>query len=217
MSKLWTRRRVLAGASAAVGGLAGCLGGSDDGSDNETMADSGGADGGMTSADDGEENGSSGDGPSADDSGGEGGSGGEEGANASDSDEAGGENGDLDLQEANVTAVSIEEVGNREFEFSVTLYHDDEGEDGYADWWAVETKDVEELGRRELTHGHGTEEFTRSGTVEIPEGVSCVIVRGHDQTHGYGGQAMLVSIPSGATAANQQGSDPSPLADVECP
>jgi len=47
--------------------------------------------------------------------------------------------------------------------------------------------------------------------------VDCVVVRGHDQTHEYGGQAMLVSIPSGATEAYQQGSDPDAFADAECP
>jgi hypothetical protein len=121
---------------------------------------------------------------------------------------------DLDLREANVTAVTVEETadGHR---FDVTLYHDDGGEDGYANWWQVETLDGTRLGRRELLHAHGTQEFTRSTTVDIDE--PCVVVRGHDQTHGYGGRAMLVNAATGATRAADQGSDPREFSGESCP
>ncbi|WP_436929582.1 hypothetical protein [Halosimplex halobium] len=124
---------------------------------------------------------------------------------------------ELDLQEANVTAVAVEPAGDGAYRFSVTLYHDDDGEDGYADWWQVETLDGERLGRRELLHAHSTAPFTRSDTVEIPSNTTCVVVRGHDQTHGYGGQAMLVTVDSGATRAVDQGSEKSRFAEQECP
>jgi hypothetical protein len=124
---------------------------------------------------------------------------------------------DLDLREANVTAVEIEDRGDGEYRFDVTLYHDDDGEDGYANWWQVETIDGEQLGRRELLHAHSTDPFTRSETISIPDGVDCVVVRGHDQTHGYGGQAMTVSVPDGATNAVRQGSDRSPIQASDCP
>jgi hypothetical protein len=68
-----------------------------------------------------------------------------------------------------------------EVEFSVTLYHDDEGEDGYANWWQVERLDGERLGRRELLHAHGTRKFTRSETIAAPGDVDRVVVRGHDR------------------------------------
>jgi hypothetical protein len=112
--------------------------------------------------------------------------------------------GRLDLREANVVGVDVEptDEGDR---FDVTLYHDDEGEDGYANWWQVETTGGERLGRRELAHPHGTERFTRSATIEIPDGTSRVVVRGHDRTHGYGGQAMLVTLETGATETVGQG------------
>jgi hypothetical protein len=98
----------------------------------------------------------------------------------------------LDLREANVTAVEAErETGG--YRFDVTLYHDDDGEDGYADWWQVESLDGDRLGRRDLTHAHGTREFTRSATVDVGE-ADCVIVRGHDATHGYGGVAAAVDL-----------------------
>jgi hypothetical protein len=124
---------------------------------------------------------------------------------------------DLDLREANVTAVEIEDRGDGEYRFDVTLYHDDDGEDGYANWWQVETLDGEQLGRRELLHAHSTDPFTRSETITIPNGVDCVVVRGHDQTHGYGGQAMTVSIPDGGTAAVRQGVDPQEVDSADCP
>jgi hypothetical protein len=114
---------------------------------------------------------------------------------------------DLDLREANVVNVTVErsEDGPRTFDFSVTLYHDDDGEPGYANWWQVETLNGTELGRRDLLHAHSTRPFTRSERIEVPENVSLVVVRGHDQTHGYGGQAMVVDLRTGATEAVRQG------------
>ena len=122
----------------------------------------------------------------------------------------------LDLREANVVGVSVEAVddGHR---FDVTLHHDDDGEDGYADRWQVERLDGTVLGRRELLHAHSTRPFTRSETVEIPAAVTCVVVRGHDQTHGYGGQAMLVDVDSGATRAIEQGTERETPERRECP
>lgn len=114
---------------------------------------------------------------------------------------------DLDLREANVVGVTVEPVEG-DWRFDVTLFHDDDGEEGYADWWQVETRDGESLGRRELLHAHGTREFTRSKTISVPEGIPDVVVRGHDQTHGYGGQAMIVTLQTSNTEAVQQGSEP---------
>ncbi|ELZ24827.1 hypothetical protein C475_11340 [Halosimplex carlsbadense 2-9-1] len=123
----------------------------------------------------------------------------------------------LDLREANVTAVEVESASGDAVRFSVTLYHDDDGEDGYADWWQVETLDGDRLARRELLHPHSTDPFTRSETVEVPDGTGCVAVRGHDQTHGYGGRAMLVNPEGGATRAVEQEAEKRSLADADCP
>lgn len=133
-----------------------------------------------------------------------------------DTESTGGEPSELDLREANVVGVEVtaQETG---YEFAVELYHDDDGEDGYADWWQVEQLDGSQLGRRELLHAHSTEPFERSETIEIPAEVDCVVVRGHDQTHGYGGQAMLFTIESGTTRTVDQGSEPNAFADAECP
>ena len=140
---------------------------------------------------------------------------GEPGASA---DDESGEPADstLDLQEANVTDVTVTDDGEATA-FSVELYHDDDGEDGYADWWQIERRDGTQLGRRDLTHAHSTAPFTRSETVDVPDDVECVVVRGHDQTHGYGGQAMVLTLDSGATRAVDQGSEPDSFEGVDCP
>ena len=124
---------------------------------------------------------------------------------------------DLDLREANVTDVSIDDRGDGDYRFSVELFHDDDGEDGYANWWQVETLSGDRLGRRKLLHAHSTDPFTRSETVAIPDDINCVVVRGHDQTHGYGGQAMLVTVPGGETATATQGSDRHSFDESDCP
>ena len=127
-----------------------------------------------------------------------------------------GEHNELDLREANVVDVSVEADG-RSHTFDVTLHHDDDGEDGYANWWQVEGLDGEQLGRRKLLHPHSQQPFTRSETLTIPEAVSCVVVRGHDQTHGYGGRAAVVSVDSGALAFVKQGTEHHPIDSERCP
>lgn len=132
------------------------------------------------------------------------------------SDTAAGTAAGLDLREANVTAVEFSQEAGR-VQFDVTLYHDDDGEDGSADWWQVETPGGETLGRRDLLHAHGTRQFTRSAEFDVPADVACVVVRGHDQTHGYGGQAMLVTLDSGDTLTRRQGGEPLSVDVADCP
>jgi hypothetical protein len=147
---------------------------------------------------------------------------------------AGTANGDLDLREANVVGIAYRTDGS-EYEFDVTLHHDDvhengvlvsqpersrsgdAGEDGYADWWQVETLDGTRLARRDLAHPHSSEPFTRSTTVSAPDDVSCVVVRGHDQTHGYGGIAMLVNLDSGRIREATQGAEKTSFSESDCP
>ena len=107
---------------------------------------------------------------------------------------------DLDLREANVVGVEFDDLGDGRYRFNVTLLHDDDGEaPTYADWWQVDTQDGQELGRRVLTHAHSTAPFTRSQVIDIPDGVTMVIVRGHDMLHEYGGQAIRVNLQTGET------------------
>ncbi|KOX93135.1 hypothetical protein AMS69_11870 [Haloarcula rubripromontorii] len=124
---------------------------------------------------------------------------------------------ELDLREANVVGVELADKGGDDYRFDVTLYHDDDGEDGYANWWQVETPAGDQLGRRDLRHAHSTAPFARSATITVPDDVGCVVVRGHDQTHGYGGQAITVAVPGGATQAIQQGSERRSVTEADCP
>ncbi|WP_255318041.1 hypothetical protein [Halomicrobium sp. LC1Hm] len=72
-------------------------------------------------------------------------------------------------------------------------------------------------GRRELRHAHSTAPFTRSETAEVSEGVPCVVVRSHDQSHGYGGQPMVVNVDIGQARRVQQGGDSEGFDDGDCP
>ena len=123
---------------------------------------------------------------------------------------------DLDLREANVVDVAFQRTDDR-YAFDVTLRHDDDGEEGYADWWQVERLDGTRLGRRDLLHAHSEQPFTRSETVEVPDGVTCVVVRGHDRTHGYGGVAAVVDLDAEAVRRVDQGPDPSSFDAAGCP
>ena len=140
--------------------------------------------------------------------------------NGADGDGADGESGatdaELDLREANVVDVAFEPVDDG-YAFDVTLRHDDDGEEGYANWWQVERFDGTWRGRRDLLHAHSEQPFTRSETVAVPDDATCVVVRGHDETHGYGGVAALVDLGAEAVRGIDQGSDPRSFDATDCP
>jgi hypothetical protein len=188
-SRALSRRRfVVATAGAVVASAsAGCADRGADGAAGES--------GGETDTDESDDE--------AGDSGGEGG----------DSDDA---DADLDLREANVVDVAVEPTDDG-YAFDVTLHHDDDGEEGYANWWQVERLDGTRLGRRELLHAHAEQPFTRSATVAVPDDVTCVVVRGHDQTHGYGGVAAAVDLDAGTARRVDQGPDPRSFGEADCP
>lgn len=89
-------------------------------------------------------------------------------------------------------------AGASTWTFSVSLRHDDEGWDHYADAWEVRSPDGALLGRRVLAHPHVTEQpFTRSKSgIEIPNDVATVLVRGRDLVHGYQGEPMEFTLPA---------------------
>jgi len=183
-----SRRRVLT-ASAAGGALAALAGCADDAGPDP--ADGGASDG--TDEGDADE------------------------ADKSDADAgSGATDAELDLREANVVDVAFEPA-DAGYAFDVTLHHDDDGEDGYADWWQVERLDGTRLGRRDLLHAHSEQPFTRLETVAVPDDATCVVVRGHDQTHGYGGVAALVDLDAEAVRGVDQGSDPRSFDATDCP
>jgi hypothetical protein len=47
--------------------------------------------------------------------------------------------------------------------------------------------------------------FTRSETIEIPEGVIRVVIRGHDQAHNYGGQIIILNLDTEEIKKIKQG------------
>ncbi|MEM6463372.1 MAG: hypothetical protein AAF724_15805 [Pseudomonadota bacterium] len=98
--------------------------------------------------------------------------------------------------EVEVVGVEAERQSNGTWRFSVTLLHDDEGWDHYADRWDVVGPDGTVYGERVLAHPHVNEQpFTRSlSGVSIPDDVKTVTVRGNDSVHGLGGKEMEVSL-----------------------
>ena len=98
--------------------------------------------------------------------------------------------------EADVVAVKASSGKNGTWSFSVTVRHEDEGWDHYADRWEVLGPDDEVLGTRVLMHPHvGEQPFTRNlSGIEIPKGASEVLVRARDSVHGYGGKVMEVEL-----------------------
>lgn len=99
--------------------------------------------------------------------------------------------------EADVLDVEVS-CGNSVCRFDVTVGHDDEGWEHYADKWEVLSPDGAILATRELAHPHENEQpFTRSlVNVKIPGDLSEVIVRAHDSIHEYGGKELVVELPN---------------------
>ena len=99
--------------------------------------------------------------------------------------------------EADVVAVEIVRDDAGRFTFDVTVRHDDEGWDHYADAWEILATDGTVLGTRILLHPHETEQpFTRSlAGVAIPESVREVTVRARDKVHDVGGREITVAVP----------------------
>ncbi len=99
--------------------------------------------------------------------------------------------------EADVVRVKVTQQSNGDYSFQVTVRHNDEGWDHYADAWNVGGEDGTIYSTRVLAHPHENEQpFTRGKSgVNIPEGVKSVIVRAHDKVHGYGGKTKEVVLP----------------------
>lgn len=79
---------------------------------------------------------------------------------------------------------------------AVTLRHDDEGWEHYADAWRLVSEAGEELARRVLGHPHMEEQpFTRSlENVPIPPDVRVLYVEAHDSVHGWARQRVRVDL-----------------------
>ncbi len=97
---------------------------------------------------------------------------------------------------ADVVNVEVAATG-KNFDFAVAVKHADEGWDHYADRWQVVGEDGTVYGTRTLHHPHVEEQpFTRHlQGVEIPDGISAVVLRAGDSVHGFGGAEIRVELP----------------------
>ena len=98
---------------------------------------------------------------------------------------------------ADVTAVIVTPEKTGTYTFEVTVSHDDEGWDHYADSWEIRDEQGTLYGTRTLHHPHVSEQpFTRRlSHVEIPQAISIVTIRAHDSVHLYGGKTITVELP----------------------
>lgn len=99
--------------------------------------------------------------------------------------------------QADVLKVEVERTGENTFHFDVTVGHNDESWDHYANRWDVVAPDGKVLATRVLHHPHENEQpFTRSiGGVKIPDSITKVSIRAHDSVHGYGGKIATIQLP----------------------
>ena len=83
------------------------------------------------------------------------------------------------------------------YSIAVTMSSPYDTAERYADSMRVRSAGGDVYGERKLTHDHASEQpFTRDITdVEIPDGVTEVVVEGHDQESGWGGETVTVKVP----------------------
>ncbi len=115
---------------------------------------------------------------------------------------SGGQNGsegsfNPDLDYAQVGRVQARQAQSGSWRFEVTVRHNDEGWDHYADaWQVVDPQSGKVLGERILAHPHENEQpFTRSQSgIIIPNSLNQVLVRAKCNVHGFGGREILVDL-----------------------
>ncbi len=100
--------------------------------------------------------------------------------------------GETAVLDATVTANS-----NGTYAVSATVYHKDEGWTHYADKFDIISTDGTVIATRVLYHPHvGEQPFTRSiGNVQVPVGLSEIVIRAHDSIHGDGERTFKIKLP----------------------
>ncbi len=100
--------------------------------------------------------------------------------------------------EADVLSVDVSCDNDSICRFDITLKHDDEGWEHFANRWEVLSPGGEILATRVLAHPHVNEQpFTRSlANVRIPGDLKELVIRAHDLVHGYGGKEIVVKLPN---------------------
>ena len=101
------------------------------------------------------------------------------------------------LDYAQVISVRAVEQDSELWRFDVTVRHNDDGWEHYADaWQVVRPPDGEVLAERVLAHPHVNEQpFTRSQSgVRIPRELTVVTVHAKCNVHGFGGREVTVDL-----------------------
>ena len=85
---------------------------------------------------------------------------------------------------------------NRICTFNVTLKHEDSGWKHFANKWEIYTPNDKVIATRTLFHPHEHEQpFTRSlSGVKIPKGINKVIIKAHDNVHGYAKKVFVYNL-----------------------
>ncbi len=97
--------------------------------------------------------------------------------------------------EADVLLAEVEHTGSHFYRFTVTVKHDDKDWEHFAKAWEILDMDGNILGARILRHPHINEQpFTRSYTLNIPEGIEQVTIRAYDLVHKFGGKEITLNI-----------------------
>jgi hypothetical protein len=102
-----------------------------------------------------------------------------------------------DLDYAQVVNVRAVQQDMELWRFDVTVRHNDEGWEHYADaWQVIRPSDGKVLAERILAHPHVNEQpFTRSQSgVSIPATLTVVSVRAKCNVHGFGGSEIIVDL-----------------------
>ena len=103
----------------------------------------------------------------------------------------------VDLDWPVVRYVVVLGAGDGTWRFDVTVEHNDEGWDHYADaWQVVDPEDLHIIAERILAHPHDNEQpFTRSlSGIRIPAGTTTVIVRARCTQHGLGTEVVHLDL-----------------------
>ena len=98
--------------------------------------------------------------------------------------------------EVEIVDVKATQQKDKSWRFDVTLKHNDQGWDHYANEWQVLAPDNKILGTRTLYHPHVNEQpFTRSlNGVEIPAGIKAVHIIAKDTLHGLSTKVVEINL-----------------------
>jgi len=103
--------------------------------------------------------------------------------------------------EVEVVDVKATQASDKTWNFRVTLKHDDEGWDHYANEWQVIAPDNKILATRTLYHPHVNEQpFTRGTSgVKIPATINTIRIIAKDTVHGLSTKALELNLETKET------------------